>query len=74
LLRASPLTVKSSLVPKGINIVSISQRHYAIGYALYIARQPITACQSADQKRGWMAALSADAECATPGYASKAGF
>jgi hypothetical protein len=54
--------------------MTIAQRHYAIGYALYIARQPITACQSADMRRGWMAALSADAECATPGYASKAGF
>lgn len=54
--------------------MSISQKHHNIGYALYMGGHPLSACQSADQRRGWWAALDADAECATPGYASKAGF
>jgi len=54
--------------------MSIAQKHYAIGYQLYIARQPYAACQHPLQRRGWLAALDADAECSTPGYASKMGF
>jgi hypothetical protein len=54
--------------------MSLAQRHYAVGYALYIGRQPLEACQNADQRRGWFAALDADAECATPGYAASRGW
>jgi len=45
-----------------------------VGYSLYIGRQPITACQSDDQRRGWLAANRAEGEYVTPGYAAKAGF
>ena len=54
--------------------MSIAQKHYRIGFELYIARQPLEACQSAAMRRGWLAALDADAECATPGYAQKVGW
>jgi hypothetical protein len=32
---------------------SLAQRHAAIGYALYVAGQPVTACQTNEQRRGW---------------------
>jgi hypothetical protein len=69
--------------------MSISQKFFRVGYELYIARQPLTACHNAViapaasihaqraaemMRRGWLAALDADAECATVGYASKMGF
>jgi hypothetical protein len=54
--------------------MSIAQKHFSVGYALYIARQPITACQNADQRRGWLSANAAEGEYVTPGYAAKAGF
>jgi hypothetical protein len=54
--------------------MSIAQKHFAVGYQLYIARQPFSACQHPDQKRGWLAANAAEGEYVTPGYASKAGF
>lgn len=54
--------------------MSIPQRFYQVGYALYIARQPLTACQNADMRRGWLAANAAEGEYVTAGYASKAGF
>ena len=54
--------------------MSISQKHHNIGYALYMAHQPLSACQSADQRRGWLAANAAEAECATAGYADRMGF
>jgi len=54
--------------------MSIPQKHYRIGYELYIARQPIAACQNADQRRGYLAANAAEGEYVTPGYAQKAGW
>lgn len=54
--------------------MTIAQRHFAVGYALYMAHQPISACQSIDQRRGWLAANAAEGEYVTPGYAAKAGF
>jgi len=60
--------------------MSLARRHAAIGYALYEAGQPVTACQSNDQRRGWyngyighMAAVNAEVECAIA-YDAKAGF
>jgi Zn ribbon nucleic-acid-binding protein len=53
---------------------SIAQKHFRIGYQLYIARQPISACQTANQVAGWLAANRAEAECATAGYADRMGF
>jgi hypothetical protein len=54
--------------------MSISQKHYQVGYALCVARQPIEACQNNAQRRGWWACLDAEAECATAGYADRMGF
>lgn len=54
--------------------MSISQKHYQVGYSLYLHRQPLTACQNEQQRRGWLAANAAEGEYVTAGYASKAGF
>lgn len=54
--------------------MSISQKHFSVGYELYIARQPITACQNVDQRRGYLAANRAEAECAIAGFADKVGW
>jgi len=54
--------------------MSIAQKHYQVGYALYIGNQPLSACHNDQQRRGWWAALDADAECATPGYAASRGW
>lgn len=54
--------------------MSLSQKHYQVGYSLYLHHQPLTACQNAQQIAGWWAALDADAEAATPHYASRMGF
>jgi len=53
---------------------SPARKHFAVGYALYIARQPLEACQNDAQRRGWWAGLDADAECATPHYADRMGW
>jgi hypothetical protein len=57
--------------------ISVSQKHHNIGYALYQAGQPITACQSNEQRRGWhnaqfghMAATAAQADAETAAYLS----
>jgi len=54
--------------------MSIPQKHFQVGYALYMGRQPIASCQNDDQRRGWLAANRAEGEYVTPGYAAKAGF
>ena len=69
-----PTVSSQSLVEMEINIMSISQKHYQVGYALYIAHQSLESCQNDAQRRGWWAALDADAECVTPGYAQKVGW
>jgi hypothetical protein len=51
--------------------MSISQKHYQVGYALCIARQPLEACQNATQRRGWWAALDAEADAETAAYLSR---
>jgi hypothetical protein len=50
--------------------MSPARKHELVGYELYKAGQPITACQSNDQRRGWnnayighMAAVTAEIEC-----------
>jgi hypothetical protein len=69
------LTVNSHLSPRKVSTrMSITQKHYQVGYALYIARQPYAACQSAGQRRGWLAANAAEGEYVTPGYAQKMGY
>jgi len=55
-------------------VKTLQQKHFDVGYALYVAHQPLDACQSDAQRRGWMAALYANAEAETPGYAAKRGF
>jgi hypothetical protein len=47
-----------------------ARKHFDVGYALYMANQPMSACQNDDQCRGWnnaqrghMAAVNAEVEC-----------
>lgn len=54
--------------------MSIAQKHHNIGYALYMGGHPLSTCQNDQQIAGWWAALDADAEAATPHYASRMGF
>ena len=54
--------------------MSIPQKHFQVGYALYMGNQPISACHNDDQRRGWLAANRAEAECATAGYGDWSGF
>jgi hypothetical protein len=51
--------------------MSISQKHYRVGFELFIAGQPLTACHSADMRRGWWAALDASADADTSAYLSR---
>jgi hypothetical protein len=53
---------------------SSSRKHFEVGYALYLAGLKITHCQSADQRRGWLAANAAEGEYVTPGYAQNRGW
>lgn len=72
---------------QSVTRMSPARKHERVGYALYEAGQPITACQSNDQRRGWhnaqighMAALTVDAVYAAGGngadadYALQGGF
>jgi len=55
--------------------MSLARRHARLGYALYIAGQPVTACQSDDMRRGWYNAKLAElaaADCDTAAYLSNA--
>jgi len=52
--------------------MSITRKHYNVGYALYVAHQPLEACQNEAQKRGWWAALDADSACQIYGLLAKA--
>lgn len=54
--------------------MSISQKFYNVGYALYVAGQPYSACHNADMRRGYLAANAAEGEYVTPGYAQNRGF
>jgi hypothetical protein len=54
--------------------MSIAQKHFAVGYQLYIAGQPISACHNEAQRAGWLSANAAEGEYVTPGYAAKAGW
>ncbi len=53
---------------------SIAQKHYQVGYSLYMGGHPLSTCQNAAQVRGWWAALDASAEAAIPGLASRMGW
>ena len=51
--------------------MSMARRHAAIGYSLYEAGPPVTACQCDDQRRGWYSARLAElasADCDTAAY------
>ena len=53
--------------------MSLARRHARIGYALYIAGQPVTACQNDDQRRGYYNARLAElaaADAETEAYLS----
>jgi hypothetical protein len=53
--------------------MSISQKHFNVGYALYMAHQPISACKTANQVTGWLSAQNAElaaADCDTSAYLS----
>lgn len=54
--------------------MSISQKFYNVGWALYVAGQPYSACHNADMRRGYLAANRAEAECAIAGFADKVGW
>jgi hypothetical protein len=47
---------------------------FQYGYNLFQAGEQISRCQNAEQRRGFMAALNAQAEANTPGYAQKFGW
>jgi Zn ribbon nucleic-acid-binding protein len=68
------LKCQNPVLSERFDSMSISQKHYRIGYELYIARQPISACKTANQVAGWLAANAAEAECATAGYADRMGW
>lgn len=57
-----------------VNPNVLARKHRRIGEELYIARQPLSACQNEQQRAGWLSANAAEGECATPNYASKAGW
>ena len=53
-----------------------ARKHEAIGYALYIAHQPISACQNEQQRVGYRNAYlgeMAAAECETTDYLLRRG-
>jgi hypothetical protein len=54
--------------------MSIAQKHFKVGYALFVGGHPLSTCQNAMQINGWWAALDACAECATVGYAESRGW
>ena len=54
--------------------MSVPQKHYRIGYELYLANQPFSACQTDGQRRGWLAANAAEAEAGVAGYAQSRGW
>ena len=83
--RFAPTVSILSLPKKEINDVilhrnahtnkSLARKHARIGYALYVAGQPISACQSDDQRRGYYNAKLAElaaADCDTQAYLSQA--
>ena len=52
----------------------VARKHFDVGYALYAANQPVSACQNDDQRRGWhnaqrghMACMAVDAVFAAGG-------
>lgn len=53
---------------------NLARKHRAVGYALFIAKLGIEHCRNEFQRRGWLSALNAEAECNTPGFAQKVGW
>jgi hypothetical protein len=50
--------------------MSISQKHYNVGWSLYMHGQPVSTCQNEQQVRGWWSALAAESDAETDAYLS----
>jgi hypothetical protein len=51
--------------------MSIAQKHFKVGYALFVGGHSLRTCQNEWQKAGWWAALDAEAAAETSAYLVK---
>jgi hypothetical protein len=46
----------------------LARKHFRVGWQLYMSGLVIDSCKNADQRRGFMAALEAEADAETAAY------
>jgi hypothetical protein len=70
-IRINSPTIRKGWKSKGLDFVSIAQKHRQIGYALYMGGHPLSTCQNAMQIAGWLSAKHGElaaADCDTAAY------